>query len=97
MSGCAGSGKRILFEGQGDESLHKRDKPDTFFENQRRLDGRGQIIAITDTGIDWDNCFVWESARSGLHKMLLLLLLLPLRVQTSDVHTSGVHTSDVHT
>ena len=31
---------------------------------RRGLDGRGEIIAITDTGIDWDNCFVWESARS---------------------------------
>lgn len=31
---------------------------------QNGIDGTGQIIGIADTGIDWDNCFFWESANS---------------------------------
>jgi hypothetical protein len=60
----AGAGKHMLFEGSSDQVLQTLDKPHLFFENIRGLDGTGQIIGISDTGIDWDNCFFWESARS---------------------------------
>ena len=44
------------------------DGPSEASENSKRpstiglgLDGRGQIIGIADTGLDWDNCFFWQS------------------------------------
>jgi len=61
----AAAGKKILFEGAGQKALNSLNKPDQSFARTRQLDGRGEIIGISDTGIDWDNCYVWESANSA--------------------------------
>jgi hypothetical protein len=34
---------------------------------QRGISGEGQIIGIADTGIDWDNCMFWDSAKSSVN------------------------------
>ncbi len=37
------------------------------------LTGRGrgaQIVGVADTGIDWDNCFFWESAYSHVRGLM---------------------------
>jgi len=61
----AAAGKKILFEGAGQKALNSLNKPDQSFARTRQLDGRGEIIGISDTGIDWDNCYVWESTKSA--------------------------------
>ena len=36
-----------------------------------RGDGGGaQIVGVADTGIDWDNCFFWESAYSQVDRQI---------------------------
>ena len=60
------AGKHLLF--QGPQALGSVRSPnvraDTHLQRTRELDGRGQILAVSDSGVDWDNCFVWESAKS---------------------------------
>ena len=60
------AGKHLLYQGpQALGSVRSPDvRADTHLQRTRELDGRGQILAVSDSGVDLDNCFVWESAKS---------------------------------
>ena len=49
--------KKLIIDGPSDSSLTSQS---TLADNLR-LDGKGQIIAVADTGLDWDSCFFWQS------------------------------------
>ena len=53
---------RLLQEGPDDASRTK--DTSELAAVKRGINGSGQILGIADTGIDWDNCFFWESAKS---------------------------------
>ena len=40
----------------------KQDSTPFFFEG---LDGRGQVVAVSDTGVDVDNCYFWDRSAAA--------------------------------